>query len=242
MDDRDQDRARESDGIDRLTGELRRIADLLESRIAPALERLAESGGGGDSRARNLGERSAIAAIRRALRAGDLRDAAELIADLEAEGIAEADLDAARSEFAVARVARIAELRSRLDASRQVNDHDAGLELEEELSSWLDPDDRRVLRAEVLKWLMGLLMKRMRGGTVQADVSHLAARIAERFGDTKEGASLRASLPTLRRSAGLCARCGEPYKGIDDACPRCLAPRHDDPNPPGPAAEAPEPE
>jgi predicted amidophosphoribosyltransferase len=39
---------------------------------------------------------------------------------------------------------------------------------------------------------------------------------------TPEGASLRASLPTLRRAAGLCARCARPYKGIADACPACL--------------------
>jgi predicted amidophosphoribosyltransferase len=58
---------------------------------------------------------------------------------------------------------------------------------------------------------------------VQGDVAELAARAAESFGDTPEGASLRASLPTLRRSAGLCPRCAQPYAGIDEACPQCLA-------------------
>jgi hypothetical protein len=70
---------------------------------------------------------------------------------------------------------------------------------------------------------MGLIQKRMWTGTVRADVAELAAKIADHFGHTREGASLRASLPTLRRSAGLCARCGRPYTGIDDACPACLA-------------------
>jgi hypothetical protein len=211
-----------SDPLDRLTDEIRRIADLLEARIAPALERLADSAGiaGGVSR-----DAGGLAAIRRALRAGELREADNLISDLESAGFDESDLHAIREEFARARDARVDELRSRLDASRHVNDHETALDLEEELSTWLDPATRRDVRTELLRWLMGLLMKRMRGGTVGVDVAVLAARIAGRFGDTAEGASLRASLPTLRRSAGLCARCGEPYAGIDDACPRCLGPQ-----------------
>jgi predicted amidophosphoribosyltransferase len=47
--------------------------------------------------------------------------------------------------------------------------------------------------------------------------------VADAFDSTPEGASLRAALPTLRRSVGLCARCGRPYNGIADACPACLA-------------------
>ena len=50
----------------------------------------------------------------------------------------------------------------------------------------------------------------------------LAARFAESFAATVEGASVRASLPTLRRSVGLCPRCAQPYIGVADACPNCL--------------------
>ncbi len=70
---------------------------------------------------------------------------------------------------------------------------------------------------------MGLLMRRMRTGSVGGDVARLADRIASEFPDSPEGASLKASLPTLRRSAGLCARCSQPYTGIEAACPECLA-------------------
>jgi hypothetical protein len=56
---------------------------------------------------------------------------------------------------------------------------------------------------------------------MRADVAVLAARVALSLDDTPEGASLRASLPTLRRAAGLCARCGQPYTGIAEACPIC---------------------
>ena len=57
---------------------------------------------------------------------------------------------------------------------------------------------------------------------MRADVAELAEAIVEAFPATNEGASLRASLPTLRRSAGLCPRCAEPYAGEDDACAECL--------------------
>ena len=70
---------------------------------------------------------------------------------------------------------------------------------------------------------MGLVQRRLRTGTVRPDLVALAARVAESFGGSVEGASLRASLPTLRRSAGLCPKCAEPYAGVGDACPKCLA-------------------
>ncbi len=70
---------------------------------------------------------------------------------------------------------------------------------------------------------MAMIQKRLRGGAMRPDVAILAARVAESLDATPEGASLRAALPTLRRSAGLCARCGEPYTGLADACPKCLA-------------------
>jgi hypothetical protein len=169
-----------------------------------------------------------------------LREADDLISDLESRGLAEAELYALRAEFTKARDLRIGDLRARLNASRLVNDHDSALAIEEELSSWLDPAAHAQVRAEVLRWLIGLVMKRMRGGTVGVDVASLAARIAVRFGDTTEGASLRASLPTLRRSAGLCARCGEPYPGLEAACPKCLNPRSEANGPDGPKDAPPE--
>jgi hypothetical protein len=209
------------DPLDRLIAELRRIADLMEHRVVPALERLAESsqGSGTTPPAANP-----LGPIRSALRAGNLREAEDLISELDAGGFDATALESIRADFARARDARIGDLRSRLDASQLVNDHETALGLEEELSSWLDPATRVQLRADVVRWLIGLLMKRMRSGTVGVDVAFLAARIAGRFGDTAEGASLRASLPTLRRSAGLCARCGAPYTGVEDACPKCLNP------------------
>ena len=47
----------------------------------------------------------------------------------------------------------------------------------------------------------------------------LAARVAESFGDTPEGASLRAALPSLSRNAGLCPRCAGPIPERTALCP-----------------------
>jgi len=89
-----------------------------------------------------------------------------------------------------------------------------------------DLEMRASLEADLSRWLLRLIHHRLRTGRIQADLAHLAGRIAESFSHTVDGASLRASLPTLRRSAGLCPRCAQPYAGVADACPACLGLGH----------------
>jgi hypothetical protein len=125
-------------------------------------------------------------------------------------------------ELESARAAEARGLRARIDAAREVGDPDRVLELHDALRPLLVEQDLRTLDQELTRWLMALIQKRLRAGTIRVDVVELAAKVAERFDHTSEGASLRAALPTLRRSAGLCARCGKPYTGIADACPACL--------------------
>ena len=83
----------------------------------------------------------------------------------------------------------------------------------------LDGQRRAALEQELAKWFLTLIHRRLRTGKVQADVVQLATQVAETFAATVEGASVRASLPTLRRSVGLCPRCAQPYTGVADACP-----------------------
>jgi hypothetical protein len=218
-----------------------RFLAVLESRIAPALERIADAlenasrSQDGPADARSL----AVSEVRRAIREGAWKLAASLLADLELQFPDSAEREPLAEELAEASRETAIDRRARLDAARSANDASAVLSYRDELADLLDPSVLATLDRDVLAWVMGLLMKKMRAGSVNVDVVSLAARVAESFAHRPEGASLRASLPTLRRSAGLCARCAEPYNGDEDVCPKCTAasPRIADlPEPTGPSA------
>jgi hypothetical protein len=189
---------------------LRRIVELLEqSPAAPANDL--------DNRAVHLAE------IRHAIRDGRWDEAGRLLRSrTEAD---QPDPEAARlaTELAEAKDQAAKHLRASIEAARAVNDPERVIELREALRPVLEADAMRALNGELAKWFMTLIHRRLRAGTVRADVAVLAARVADSFDDTPEGASLRASLPTLRRAAGLCARCGQPYVGFANACPTCLS-------------------
>jgi hypothetical protein len=137
-------------------------------------------------------------------------------------------LESARTEQqAPPPVLTVDELQARLHAAQEAGDVDGLLAYYDQLAPRLDAEARGPLDTRLLRWFLDRLMRRMRGGTVAADVATLAARIADRFPATREGAALRASLPTLRRSAGLCAECARPYQGDEDLCPECTARRAD---------------
>ncbi|WZO99026.1 hypothetical protein EP7_000618 [Isosphaeraceae bacterium EP7] len=156
------------------------------------------------------------AGLRGAIRERRWADAQSL-ADLLPPG------DPMLEEYADARAKATAELTSRMEAAQEANDPERVLELREELALVTD-DGPRLAQDKVLAgWMIRAIQKRMRGGLIRPDVVLLATTAAERFSGTVEGAGLRASLPTLRRSAGLCPRCAEPYAGLADACPKCMA-------------------
>ncbi len=112
---------------------------------------------------------------------------------------------------------------ARLEAAREVNDPEGVLESYQMLAGSLAGDARSALDRDLAKWFLALIHRRLRTTKIQPEVVVLASRFAEAFASTVEGASVRAALPTLRRSVGLCPRCGSPYAGIGDACPKCLA-------------------
>ncbi|MDB5351882.1 MAG: hypothetical protein JWN86_3129 [Planctomycetota bacterium] len=213
-----------------------RLAVLFESRIAPTLERIAEALERAPASAIPPDPCAvAVADIRRAIRDGGLARAGERLAEWKIEFPEAPETVSLEDELASASRVAVDDRRTRLDAARAANDPVAVLAYRDELAALLDSASLQPIDKDVLGWLMALLMKRMRTGTVRPDVASLAARIAESFAHRPEGASLRASLPTIRRSAGLCARCAEPYTGVEDACPQCLsgAPRIADlPDPP----------
>lgn len=129
---------------------------------------------------------------------------------------------ARHSEIEAARDAHIAALRARIEAAREAKDPSQVLDYHRELSEIAEPGSLHEEDRALVRWLVQQLQRRLQQGIVAAETAELAGRIAESFAGFPEGASMRAALPTLRRSAKLCARCGKPYDGIDDACPECL--------------------
>ena len=178
----------------------------------------------------------AAAGIRQAIADGRWEQAERLIATFEDDHPGSSTARTLADELAEARRAAVADLRARLDAARAVHDPIRAIEFRDALTQHLRGEPLKELDRTLVKWVLGLIQRRLRAGQAQRDVAELAARAAESFGDLPEGASLRASLPTLRRSAGLCPRCAQPYAGLDDACPQCRAgsaPQAQTPSPPG---------
>jgi hypothetical protein len=200
-----------------------RTADLLEWHAVPALERMAVALERRGAEPVNAGLAFAVAGVRQAILDNRWEQAEKLLVALVRDYPAADERETLASELSEARQATIADLHARLDAAQAVNDPDQVIACRDELTQHLRGDRLKELDRTVIAWLMTLIQRRMRTGTVRSDVALLAEKIADSFGDTKEGASLRAALPTLRRSAGLCPQCAQPYAGIAEACPACTA-------------------
>ena len=112
---------------------------------------------------------------------------------------------------------------ARLAAARGADDPDRVIDCRDALTEHLRGEALHDLDQQVVRWLVSRVQARARAGTPAGATAAaaLAARVVESFGDTPEGASLRAALPSLRRNAGLCPRCARPNPGGTALCPRC---------------------
>jgi hypothetical protein len=212
-----------------LTESASKTTAILEQQVAPSLarislavERFTRDPALIKSEDGDRGKEIAIAGIRQAIDENRWERANRLIKSLRRDFPDAPESDDLAEELADAREQAVDELKARLDASRIANDPDQVISYRDELTLLLRGEELRELDRQIVVWLMALLQKRLRVGSVRPEVVELAARVASSFGDTPEGASLRAALPTLRRSAGLCPRCSGPYAGTEDACPNCL--------------------
>lgn len=192
------------------------------ARIALAVERLSSNPASGGDQALEQRRAIAVAGVRQAIDERRWERADRLIASLRRDFPETPEADDLTEEVTQGRQQTIDHLKGRLDAARTVNDPDQVLTYRDELTLHLRGEELKQLDRQVVGWLIMLIQKRLRAGGVQAEVVELASRTAESFGDTPEGAGLRASLPTLRRSAGLCPKCSRAYTGTEDACPECL--------------------
>ncbi len=129
------------------------------------------------------------------------------------------------NEVAEERRLTIQTLQKKIQAAREANDPTGVLELRADLELVRRGENLDEFDRSLAQWLISAIHRRIKTGRIAVEVVILAGRVAEQFATTKDGASLKASLPTLRRSVGLCSRCEEPYRGVEDACPKCLGPR-----------------
>jgi hypothetical protein len=200
-----------------------RTADLTEWHLVPAIERLAVALERRGADPVSDGRALAVAGVQQAIADSRWEQAERLLEAFGRHYPAAQERETLADELAEARQAAVEALKAKLDAAQAVNDPEQVITFREELTLHLRGDSLKELDQKVITWLMSLIQRRLRTGTVRTDVAMLAEKVADSFGDTKEGASLRAALPTLRRSAGLCPKCAAPYAGIAEACPACLS-------------------
>jgi hypothetical protein len=203
----------------------RRTAAILERALIPALNRLTdamERPAASPPPPERPRPDDALGEIRLAIRERRLADADERLRAFRAANPEHPDGPRLAGECDAARQRAIVELHSHVDAARSANDPERVLELRGELAVLLEPEPLLALDRDLAKWFLVVVHKRLRAGLIRPALAELVARVAAGLGGTPEGASLRAALPTIRRSAGLCARCAKPYTGVADACPQCL--------------------
>lgn len=200
-----------------------RASELVELHLVPTLSRISERLDRVQPADHDQEKARLISAVRRALADGQFGQAERLVQAIVRDYPGSSEASMLVGELAEARQAIVDDLRAQLDAARVAGDPEGVIEARDVLTQHLRGDPLKDLDRRVVRWLVGLIQKRVRAGTSPVEVAELASRVADSFGDTPEGASLLASLPSLRRDAGLCPRCGRPYAGPADACPRCLS-------------------
>lgn len=115
------------------------------------------------------------------------------------------------------------ELLRNLDQARSNEDAELVMAIRELAAPRLSPTEIAQLDEDLFTWFMHWLQNRLRKVGVDLELVELATRVADSFSAHAQAAGLRSALPTLRRSAGLCAKCGRPFTGVADVCPFCRA-------------------
>jgi len=136
-----------------------------------------------------------------------------------------AALEQKAAQSAPAAPRAVADGYARLDAARRADDPERAIDCRDALTEHLRGEPLHELDRDLVRWLVGRVQARAKSGTPAgaAAAAALAARVAVSFGDSPEAASLRAALPSLRRNAGLCRRCGRPRVAQSDLCARCAS-------------------
>jgi len=193
---------------------------LIETRLVPGITRLAAALESFEAAAGGLETLSA--GVRKATRERRWGRAERLLDAARRDDPHSTEIAALAAEVDRAQQAEVAGLVARLDAARGADDPDQVITCRDALTQHLRGGPLRDLDRRVVRWLTEAVERRARSGPATTELAALAARVADSFGDTPEGAALLATVPDLRRRAGLCPDCAHPYRGKADACPDCL--------------------
>ena len=164
-----------------------------------------------------------LAQCRQAIRVGAWDDAFSLMQSSGQAYPGHLEIAKLDAEFREARRTASRDCLAKIQAARDINDSGRVIELRAELKPLIDAAELLIFDRDIAKWFLSVIHRRLRVGTVSPDLVALAVKVADTLDSTLEGSSLRASLPTLRRAAGLCARCGRIYAGVSDTCQSCLS-------------------
>jgi hypothetical protein len=201
-----------------------RTAELIEQHMVPALNRVANALERSQGSSRDDEAVRAAQGVRRSIGARRWDQAERLLQAFRRDYAGHPEAARLATELAEARQALVDELRGRLEAAREADNLDGVIDARDALTEHLRGSLLQDLDRQVVRWLMDRIQERvLRSVAVAPELAIVAARVADSFGDTDEGAKLRAGLPQLRRKAGLCPRCAAPFRGREPACPKCTA-------------------
>jgi hypothetical protein len=163
----------------------------------------------------------AIDAVREAVRRDWWDEARRLAAAFAEQFPAAPDAKDLAAQVETAFSRKVQSLREQLDAAESAADAETMLNTRDRLSGYLNGTELYQVDRRVAHWMAAHLREALAAGRAR-EVVHLAERVVDAFGDTtNEGAQVRTALPTLRRSAGLCPDCGQPYDVSLVRCPAC---------------------
>jgi hypothetical protein len=94
-------------------------------------------------------------------------------------------------------------------------------ELRDALTQHLRGESLHALDCDLAIWLLNVVERRVQAGTVDVEVAGWVSRALDSLGEMPEAAPLRVALPALRRSAGLCQKCGRRVRGPEPLCVDC---------------------
>jgi hypothetical protein len=208
-----------------------RASDGLIAHVASAADALArvcralESSGGPSARREppETDRDQVLADIERALQSAEPAEAESLLNRFATRFPEDPALPGLKQHLTAQKDRAVERKLAELGAAREVFDPARVLEIYQAVGPQLESEARSALERDLARWFVSLIHRRLRTGKIQTEVVVLATQVSEIFGATIEGASVRAALPTLRRSVGLCPRCAQPYVGSAAACPRCLS-------------------